>query len=68
MHFIDKNIIRVGAYELLYCPDVPPAVVINEAVEIAKKFGEEKSKNFVNGILDAINKKFLKPDGDKIST
>jgi N utilization substance protein B len=68
MHSLDRNIIRIGAYELLFCSDVPPAVAINEAIEIAKKFGEEKSKNFVNGILDAINKKFIKPDGDKIST
>ncbi len=50
----DRNILRLGAYELLFRPDIPPRVAINEAVELAKEFGTEDSPAFVNGILDAI--------------
>lgn len=53
---VDRNVLRVGCHELLRCPDVPPAVVINEAIEIAKKFGTEESGKFVNGVLDNIRK------------
>ena len=52
---VDRNIIRVAAYELIYF-DTPPAVAIDEAIEIAKKFGAEKSSKFVNGVLDCIRK------------
>ncbi len=51
---VDRNILRVGIYEMLYCTDVPPVVSINEAIEIAKKFGSEESGRFVNGILDRL--------------
>lgn len=51
---VDKNILRLGIYELLYCSDVPRSVIIDEAVELAKKFGEEKSSKFINGVLDKI--------------
>ncbi len=51
---LDHNILRVAVYELLYT-DTPAAVVINEAIEIAKKFSSESSGRFVNGILDAIH-------------
>ena len=51
---IDKNILRVAAYELMLEPATPPAVVIDEAVELAKRFGEADSPAFVNGVLDAI--------------
>ena len=50
----DRNILRLGTYELLFRPDIPPRVTINEAVELAKEFGTEDSPAFVNGILDAI--------------
>lgn len=53
MALTDRNALRVGAYELLYT-DTPAAIVINEAVEIAKMFGSENSAAFVNGILDKI--------------
>ena len=53
---VDRNILRVGTYELLKCPDVPPAVAINEAIEIAKKFSTDESGKFVNGVLDNIRK------------
>ncbi len=49
---VDRNILRIALYEIQDCPDVPVPVVINEAIEIAKKFGTEESSKFVNGILD----------------
>ena len=51
---VDRNILRLAIYEMLFCLDVPPVVSINEAIEIAKKFGGEESGRFVNGILDRI--------------
>jgi transcription antitermination protein NusB len=54
---VDKNILRLGAYELMLEPDTPAAVVIDEAVEMAKRFGEADSPAFVNGVLDAIRRK-----------
>lgn len=53
---VDRNILRVAVYELIYTPDVPVPVVINEAVEIAKIFGDTQTKAFVNGVLDKIGK------------
>jgi N utilization substance protein B len=54
MAVVDRNILRLGVYELLYQPDTPPRVVINEAVELAKRFGSAESPAFVNGILDRL--------------
>ncbi len=54
---VDKSILRLAVYQLKFCPDIPPRVVINEAIELAKKFSTEKSPPFVNGVLDAILKK-----------
>ncbi len=54
MPTVDRNILRLGAYELLYCPDIPPKVSLNEAVDLAKKFSTEKSGQFVNALLDKI--------------
>jgi len=51
---VDRNILRIAIYEMLFCPEVPPVVSINEAIEIAKRFGSEESGRFVNGILDRI--------------
>jgi N utilization substance protein B len=51
---LDRIILRMGICELLYFPDIPPKVTINEAVELAKKYSTEKSGIFVNGILDAV--------------
>lgn len=59
MHKVDKAIIRLGAFELLFVEDVPFKVAIDEAVELAKKFGTEDSKRFVNGILDSFYKKYV---------
>jgi N utilization substance protein B len=54
---VDRSILRLSVYQLLFCPDIPPKVVINEAIELAKKYSTEKSPGFVNGVLDAILKK-----------
>ncbi len=59
MAIIDRNIIRCAAYELIYRADIPPAVTINEALEISKKYSSEDSASFINGILDKIQK--IKP-------
>lgn len=54
MPTIDRNILRVAIYELLYLSNIPPPVTINEAVELGKRFGTEESGAFINGILDKI--------------
>ncbi|MCC6464902.1 MAG: transcription antitermination factor NusB [Planctomycetes bacterium] len=54
MPYLDRAILRLGAYELMHQHDVPPRVTINEAVELAKKYSTEKSGAFVNGVLDKI--------------
>jgi len=51
---VDRNILRIGAYELMKEPETPASVIIDEAVEMAKRFGEADSPSFVNGVLDAI--------------
>jgi len=54
MAAIDRNILRLGAFELLYCDDVPTKVAINEALELAKRYSTAQSSRFVNGILDRL--------------
>ena len=54
MATIDRNILRIAIYELLYLRNIPPPVTINEAVELGKRFGTEESGSFINGILDKI--------------
>jgi len=54
MAAVDRNLLRLALFELLYQPDIPAKVVINEAVELAKRYGSEESGAFVNGILDRI--------------
>lgn len=56
MAVIDRNVLRLATYELLFMDDIPPKVSINEAIDIAKKFGGNDSGKFVNGVLDKINK------------
>ncbi len=51
---VDRSILRLAVYQLRFCSEIPPAAVINEAIELAKKFGAEKSPSFVNGVLDAV--------------
>jgi N utilization substance protein B len=60
MNPVDRNILRIGCYELIFKADIPPKVSINEAVELAKKYGTEKSSAFVNGILDRLAKELQK--------
>ncbi len=52
---IDRNVLRLAVFEILYVPDVPPKVVLNEAIDIAKRYGSEQSGKFVNGVLDRIS-------------
>jgi len=58
---VDRNVLRVACQELLFCGDIPPAVAINEAIEIAKKFSTQESGKFVNGILDNIRRAHRNP-------
>ncbi len=53
---VDRNILRIGVYELKFAKDIPPKVAINEAIELAKSFGGESSGRFVNGVLGAVYK------------
>jgi N utilization substance protein B len=54
---VDKSILRLAVYQLKFSPDIPAKVVINEAIELAKKFSTDKSPAFINGVLDAVLKK-----------
>ncbi len=58
MSRVDLAILRLGTYELLFCPQVPVSVVINEAIEIGKRFGTKETPSFVNGILDQVSRKY----------
>jgi len=62
---IDRNALRLGAYELLTRTDVPRAVILDEAVELAKRFGSEESSKFVNGVLDRIADDLGRQDTDQ---
>jgi len=53
---VDRNVLRLGAYELLHVAETPPTVAIDEAVRLAKRYGQEESGAFVNAVLDAIRK------------
>lgn len=66
---MDRNILRIGLYELLFADraEVPPKVAINEAIELAKKFGGETSGKFVNGVLGAVYKEMGEPGKDETS-
>ena len=55
MATVDRNILRMATFELLHCPDIPFKASLNEAIELAKKFGTEESSAFINGILDKIH-------------
>ena len=58
---VDRNILRLAIYEMLHRHDIPPVVSINEAIEIAKRFGSEESSRFVNGILDRVKLDLTRP-------
>jgi N utilization substance protein B len=65
---VDRNILRVAIYEMLHSHDIAPVIIINEAIEIAKKFGTEKSGGFVNGILDRIKAEINRPAREGIAS
>jgi N utilization substance protein B len=54
MSRVDKSILRMAVYELLFCPDIPPKVTLNEAIDLGKIYGSENSGSFINGILNAL--------------
>jgi N utilization substance protein B len=58
---LDRTVLRVAVYEMLFRDDVPPVVSINEAIEIAKAYSGQKSARFVNGVLDRIQKELSRP-------
>jgi N utilization substance protein B len=62
MSVIDRNIIRLTAYQLIHCDDVPPAAAINEAVELAKEYGHKDSSRFVNGVVDRLWRQYRQSD------
>ncbi len=62
MSAVDRNILRLGIFELIHCQDIPPKVTLNETIELAKKYGSEDSGAFVNGILDTVHLKMCKPE------
>jgi N utilization substance protein B len=61
---VDRNILRMALYEFLYLPETPRAVVINEALEIAKRYSTEESSPFINGVLDGIRRVLEEGDGE----
>ena len=62
---VDRNILRLACYELLYSESVPPKVAINEAIEIAKVYGDDSSPKFINSVLDKISKRKTASDEQK---
>jgi N utilization substance protein B len=63
---VDRNVLRLAIYEMLYREDIPPVVSINEAIELAKTFGGPDSGRFVNGILDRVRKDLTRPSREAI--
>lgn len=61
MGSVERNVLRLAFYEMLYCTDVPPAVVLNEAIDLAKYFSNADAGRFVNGVLDRLNKELKRP-------
>ena len=57
---VDRNILRMALFELLYCEDIPPKVTINEAIDLGKRYGSEDSGSFINGILDRIQNEVIR--------
>jgi transcription antitermination protein NusB len=61
MAAVDRNVLRLGAYELLYVPDTPPNVALDEAIELARRYGAGDSPSFVNGVLDKLRQSSVSP-------
>jgi N utilization substance protein B len=64
---VDRNVLRLAIYEMLYRDDIPPVVSINEAIELAKTFGGTESGKFVNGILDRVRKDLDRPAREPVT-
>ncbi len=60
MNIVDRNILRMATFELLYCNEIPPKVTLNEAIDLGKRYGSEDSGSFINGILDRIQKEAIR--------
>lgn len=58
MAVIDRNVLRMASYELIHCPDIPPKVSINEAIELGKRYSTQNSGGFINGVLDRIKDRY----------
>ncbi|HOG17511.1 MAG: hypothetical protein A4E73_03925 [Syntrophaceae bacterium PtaU1.Bin231] len=63
MSRVDRSILRMAVFELLHCPDIPPKVTLNEAIDLGKDYGSENSGAFINGILDALYMKLYGKNG-----
>jgi N utilization substance protein B len=61
MAVVDRNVLRLGAFELLHTPETPPGVAINEAIELARRYGSLESPAFVNGVLDRLKQRMTEP-------
>jgi len=68
MAVVDRNVLRMAVYEILYRMDIPTSVTINEAIEVARKFGTDDSGSFVNGILDSVARMTGKLEEGKIES
>ena len=68
MAAIDRNILRLGAFEILQCPEIPSKVAINEALELAKRYSTAQSSRFVNGILDRLQAQSAKEEENPAAT
>ena len=64
MNSVDRNVLRLGVFELVHCRETPTKVIINEAIEIGKKFGTSDSSAFINGILDKISKNIREDENE----
>ena len=62
MPLVDRNVLRVCIFEMMWCEDIPAAVSVNEAIELAKEFGGKESPRFVNGIVDEVGRKIRQLD------
>ncbi len=60
INIIERNILRMALFELLYCGEIPPKVTINEAIDLGKRYGSEDSGGFINGILDRIQNEVVR--------
>ncbi len=68
LNAVDRNVLRLGLFEMLHRPDIPPVVSINEAVDLAKRFSSNESGKFVNGILDRASQDLLRPRREPAET